>query len=116
MIIIFISFLLICFLYYLIYPFIENKSLSFSKKYKLYAWTPRTLIIFLAISFILITWWFFPTKDDICYRFLDGRYTEKKAVSKWIARGGRYGSENGLIDNCRKYIPYIDPDKLIFNR
>ena len=40
----------------------------------------------------------------------------KKAVSKWIGRGGRYGSENGLIDYCRKYIPYIDPDKLIFNR
>ena len=101
MIIIFISFLLICFFYYLIYPFIENKSLSFSKKYKLYAWTPRTLIIFSAISFILITWWFFPTKDDICQRLYDGRYTEEHATAKWKLRGGRYGSGSGLIGTCR---------------
>ena len=24
-------------------------------------------------------WWFFPTKDDICERLYDGRYTEEQA-------------------------------------
>ena len=61
-------------------------------------------------------WWFFPTKDDICYRYLDGRYSYPTARSKWIGAGGRYGSERGLVDNCGKYIPNVDPDKLILNR
>ena len=61
-------------------------------------------------------WWFFPTKDDICYRYLDGRYSYKTAEKKWIGGGRRYGSEFGLIDNCREYIPYVDPDKLITNK
>ena len=67
------------------------------------------------LGFVAI-WWFFPTKDDICYRYLDGRYSYKTAVKKWIGRGERYGSEFGLIDNCRDKIPYVDPDKLITNK
>ena len=39
-------------------------------------------------------WWFFPTKDDICQRLYDGRYTEKQATAKWAMRGGRYGSDS----------------------
>ena len=61
-------------------------------------------------------WWFFPDKEDICHRYLDGRYSKKTAVRKWKGTGGRYGSQFGLIDNCRKYIPYVDPDKLIINK
>ena len=30
--------------------------------------------------------------------------------------GKRYGSEFGLIDNCREYIQYVDPGKLIINK
>ena len=30
--------------------------------------------------------------------------------------GKRYGSEFGLIDNCREYIPYVDPGRLIINK
>ena len=69
-----------------------------------------------AILGLVGIWWFFPTKDDICYRYLDGRYSYKTAVKKWIGRGERYGSEFGLIDNCRDKIPYVDPDKLITNK
>ena len=32
---------------------------------------------------ILGIWWFFPTESDFCHRYLDGRYSQKKAVSKW---------------------------------
>ena len=67
------------------------------------------------LGFVVI-WWFFPTKDDVCQRYLDGRYSYKTARTKWIGAGGRYGSEFGLIDNCSKYIPYVDPDKLITNK
>ena len=67
------------------------------------------------LGFVAI-WWFFPTKDDVCQRYLDGRYSYKTARTKWIGAGGRYGSERGLIDNCSKYIPYVDPDKLVTNK
>ena len=73
------------------------------------------VIIGIIIGFAWI-WWFFPTKDDICHRYLDGRYSYKTARSKLIGAGERYGSEFGLIDNCRRYIPYIDPNKLITNK
>ena len=46
-------------------------------------------------------WWFYPTKDDICQRLYDGRYTEEQATAKWKLRGGRYGSGSGLIGTCR---------------
>ena len=67
------------------------------------------------IGFVAI-WWFFPDESDICHRYLDGRYSYPTARSKWIGGGRRYGSERGLVDNCGKYIPYVDPDKLILNR
>ena len=67
------------------------------------------------IGFVAI-WWFFPDESDICHRYLDGRYSYPTARSKWIGGGRRYGSEFGLIDNCRDYIPYVDPDKLITNK
>ena len=77
----------------------------------------KGLIIFTGtILGILGIWWFFPTESDFCHRYLDGRYSQKKAVSKWISMGKRYGSEFGLIDNCREYIPYVDPGKLIINK
>ena len=79
------------------------------------------LVKFLSTTFAVIIgfvaiWWFFPDESDICHRYLDGRYSYKTARSKWIRGGRRYGSEFGLIDNCRDYIPYVDPDKLITNK
>ena len=77
----------------------------------------KFLSTFLAViaGFVAI-WWFFPDESDICHRYLDGRYSYKTAESKWMAGFRRYGSEFGLIDNCRDYIPYVDPDKLITNK
>ena len=79
------------------------------------------LVKFLSTTFAVIIgfvaiWWFFPDESDICHRYLDGRYSYPTARSKWIGGGRRYGSERGLVDNCGKYIPYVDPDKLILNR
>ena len=76
----------------------------------------RLLIIAGGILGVVGIWWFFPDESDVCYRYLDGRYSQKTAVAKWISMGKRYGSEFGLIDNCRKYIPYVDSDKLITNK
>ena len=64
------------------------------------------LVKFLATTFAVIIgfvaiWWFYPTKDDICQRLYDGRYTEEQATAKWRLRGGRYGSGSGLIGTCR---------------
>ncbi len=79
------------------------------------------LVKFLSTTFAVIIgfvaiWWFFPDESDICHRYLDGRYSYPTARSKWIGGGRRYGSERGLVDNCGKYIPYVDQDKLILNR
>ena len=79
------------------------------------------LVKFLSTTFAVIIgfvaiWWFFPDESDICHRYLDGRYSYPTARSKWIGGGRRYGSEFGLVDNCRKYIPYVDQEKLILNR
>ena len=79
------------------------------------------LVKFLSTTFAVIIgfvaiWWFFPDESDICHRYLDGRYSYPTARSKWIGGGRRYGSERGLVDNCGKYIPYVDPDKLITNK
>jgi len=71
---------------------------------------------FAVIAGFVAIWWFFPDESDICHRYLDGRYSYKTAESKWMAGFRRYGSEFGLIDNCRDYIPYVDPDKLITNK
>ena len=64
------------------------------------------LVKFLSTTFAVIIgfvaiWWFYPTKDDICQRLYDGRYTEEQATAKWRLRGGRYGSGSGLIGTCR---------------
>ena len=69
-----------------------------------------------AIFVLAGLWWFLPDESNICHRYLDGRYSKKTAESKSINAGKRYGSEFGLIDNCRKYIPYVDPEKLIINK
>ena len=69
-----------------------------------------------AILVLAGLWWFLPGENNICHRYLDGRYSKKTAESKWMNGGRRFGSEFGLIDNCRKYIPYVDPDKLIINK
>ena len=69
-----------------------------------------------AILVLAGLWWFLPDESNICHRYLDGRYSYKTAEKKWIGRGERYGSEFGLIDNCRDKIPYVDPDKLITNK
>ena len=67
------------------------------------------------IGFVAI-WWFFPDESSICHRYLEGTYSYPTARSKWLGGGRRYGSERGLVDNCGKYIPYVDQDKLILNR
>ena len=79
------------------------------------------LVKFLSTTFAVIIgfvaiWWFFPDESSICHRYLDGRYSYPTARSKWLGGGRRYGSERGLVDNCGKYIPYVDPDKLILNK
>ena len=61
-------------------------------------------------------WWFLPDKSNICHRYLDGRYSYKTARNKLSSLNERIGSEFGIVDNCRKYIPYVDPDKLILNK
>lgn len=67
------------------------------------------------IGFVAI-WWFFPDESSICHRYLEGTYSYPTAEKKWLGGGRRYGSERGLVDNCGKYIPYVDQDKLILNR
>ena len=79
------------------------------------------LVKFLSTTFAVIIgfvaiWWFFPDESSICHRYLEGRYSYPTAESKWLGGGRRYGSEFGLVDNCRKYIPYVDQEKLILNR
>ena len=79
------------------------------------------LVKFLSTTFAVIIgfvaiWWFFPDESSICHRYLEGRYSYPTARSKWLGGGRRYGSERGLVDNCGKYIPYVDQDKLILNR
>ena len=79
------------------------------------------LVKFLSITFAVIIgfvaiWWFFPDESSICHRYLEGTYSYPTARSKWLGGGRRYGSERGLVDNCGKYIPYVDQDKLILNR
>ena len=79
------------------------------------------LVKFLSTTFAVIIgfvaiWWFFPDESSICHRYLEGRYSYPTAESKWLGGGRRYGSERGLVDNCGKYIPYVDPDKLILNK
>ena len=77
----------------------------------------KGLIIFSgAILGVLGIWWFFPDNSDVCYRYLDGRYSKKTATNILLSRRERVGSEFGIIDYCRKYIPYVDPDKLIINQ
>ena len=79
------------------------------------------LVKFLSTTFAVIIgfvaiWWFFPDESSICHRYLEGTYSYPTAEKKWIGGGRRYGSERGLVDNCGKYIPYVDPDKLITNK
>ena len=79
------------------------------------------LVKFLSTTFAVIIgfvaiWWFFPDESSICHRYLEGTYSYPTARSKWLGGGRRYGSERGLVDNCGKYIPYVDQDKLILNR
>ena len=62
----------------------------------------KEISIFIGVILGLVgIWWFYPTKDDICQRLYDGRYTEEQAIAKWTLRGGRYGSGSGLIGTCR---------------
>ena len=74
------------------------------------------LIFTLTISGVLGIWWFFPDNSDVCYRYLDGRYSRKTATNILLSRRERVGSEFGIIDYCRGSIPYVDQDKLIINK
>ena len=74
------------------------------------------LIVFGVVSGFVGIWWFFPDNSDVCYRYLDGRYSKKTATNILISRRERVGSEFGIIDYCRGSIPYVDPDKLIINK
>ena len=97
---------------------IENKFLKFDNDGKLFKIRPFAsgfIIIVYGISIFIGHWWYLPSREAICYRFLEGKYTEKKAIDKWTETGGRYGNIN-ILNNCAKYIPYVDQKKLIIKK
>ena len=94
---------------------LEDKFLKFDNDGKLFKIRPFAsgfIIIVYGISIFIGHWWYLPSREAICYRFLEGKYTEKKAIDKWTETGGRYGNIN-MLNNCAKYIPYVDQKKLI---
>ena len=94
---------------------LDNKIEKFNGENKLFKIRPFAsgfIIIVYGISIFIGHWWYLPSREAICYRFLEGKYTEKKAIDKWTETGGRYGNIN-MLNNCAKYIPYVDQKKLI---
>ena len=97
---------------------LEDKFLKFDNDGKLFKIRPFAsgfIIIVYGISIFIGHWWYLPSREAICYRFLEGKYTEKKAIDKWTETGGRYGNIN-MLNNCAKYIPYVDQKKLIIKK
>ena len=97
---------------------LEDKFLKFDNDGKLFKIRPFAsgfIIIVYGISIFIGHWWYLPSREAICYRFLEGKYTEEKAIDKWTETGGRYGNIN-MLNNCAKYIPYVDQKKLIIKK
>ena len=97
---------------------LEDKFLKFDndgKFFKIRPFASGFIIIVYGISIFIGHWWYLPSREAICYRFLEGKYTEKKAIDKWTETGGRYGNIN-MLNNCAKYIPYVDQKKLIIKK
>ena len=89
---------------------LEDKFLKFDndgKFFKIRPFASGFIIIVYGISIFIGHWWYLPSREAICYRFLEGKYTEEKAINKWTETGGRYGNIN-MLNNCAKYIPYVD--------
>jgi len=97
---------------------LEDKFLKFDndgKFFKIRPFASGFIIIVYGISIFIGHWWYLPSREAICYRFLEGKYTEEKAIDKWTETGGRYGNIN-ILNNCAKYIPYVDQKKLIIKK
>ena len=97
---------------------IEDKFLKFSEGGNLFKIRPFAsgfIIIVYGISIFIGHWWYLPSREAVCYRFLEGTYSEEKAIDKWTETGGRYGNIN-MLNNCAKYIPYVDQKKLIIKK
>ena len=97
---------------------LENKFLKFDNDGKLFKIRPFAsgfIIIVYGISIFIGHWWYLPNREAVCYRFLEGTYSEEKAIVKWTETGGRYGDVN-MLNNCAKYIPYVDQKKLIIKK
>ena len=97
---------------------LENKFLKFDNDGKLFKIRPFAsgfIIIVYGISVFIGHWWYLPDREAVCYRFLEGTYSEEKAIVKWTETRGRYGNVN-MLNNCAKYIPYVDQKKLIIKK
>ena len=97
---------------------LEDKFLKFDNDGKLFKIRPFAsgfIIIVYGISVFIGHWWYLPNREAVCYRFLEGTYSEEKAIDKWTETGGRYGNIN-MLNNCAKYIPYVDQKKLIIKK
>ena len=97
---------------------LEDKFLKFDNDGKLFKIRPFAsgfIIIVYGISVFIGHWWYLPDREAVCYRFLEGTYSEEKAIVKWTETGGRYGDVN-MLNNCAKYIPYVDQKKLIIKK
>ena len=97
---------------------LEDKFLKFDndgKFFKIRPFASGFIIIVYGISIFIGHWWYLPSREAICYRFLEGTYSEEKAIDKWTETGGRYGNIN-MLNNCSKYIPYVDQKKLIIKK
>ena len=97
---------------------LEDKFLKFDNDGKLFKIKPFAsgfIIIVYGISIFIGHWWYLPSREAVCYRFLEGTYSEEKAIDKWTETGGRYGNIN-MLNNCAKYIPYVDQKKLIIKK
>lgn len=97
---------------------LEDKFLKFDNDGKLFKIRPFAsgfIIIAYGISVFIGHWWYLPDREAVCYRFLEGTYSEEKAIVKWTETGGRYGDVN-MLNNCAKYIPYVDQKKLIIKK
>ena len=97
---------------------LEDKFLKFDNDGKLFKIRPFAsgfIIIVYGISIFIGHWWYLPNREAVCYRYLEGTYSEEKAIVKWTETGGRYGNVN-MLNNCAKYIPYVDQKKLIIKK
>ena len=97
---------------------LEDEFLKFDNDGKLFKIRPFAsgfIIIVYGISLFIGHWWYLPDREAVCYRFLEGTYSEEKAIVKWTETGGRYGDVN-MLNNCAKYIPYVDQKKLIIKK